>query len=123
MRIEGYDEDKVVFSDGSTITYSHEPDCCEYNYADFSVLDIFYDGEEFNDYYISETEYGFVLNLVCCAPHRMELPMHELGYFTVKKIYIPCYSEQNGYYSNSLMIHIEGKKTVYMPIEAKWLER
>lgn len=99
MKIEAWDEDKVLFSDGSYITYHHEADCCEYNYADFSVLDIFYKGQEFKDYSIEFVKYGFVLILE-------GLPYSE------SRVYIPFYSSQNGYYSTTCDLVIHGKESV-----------
>lgn len=98
MKITGYNDDEIKLSDGSTITYEHEPDCCEVNYADFSVLEVFYKGEEFDRYEIAPVEGGFVLKLIANGDGAF-------GYeFTVLGIYIPCYSDQNGYYASDVDI-------------------
>ncbi len=97
MKIEKWDEDKILFSDGSSITYDHERDCCEFNWADFSVLDIFYHGEEFDDYSLEFVKYG--MNLVMGG-----LPYHK------SRIYIPFYSSQNGCYSTYCDITVHGKQ-------------
>ena len=110
MQITGWDDEGIYFSDGSEIIYQHEPDCCEVNYADFSVLDVFYDREnpiEFEDYNIKAVDDGFLLYLNEKAPSKPGYtPMHMLceelyeGFITPTKIFVPCYSEQNGYYSS-----------------------
>ena len=99
IKIIGYDDEAISFSDGSSITFDHEQDCCEYNYADFNVLDVFYHGETFKDYHILPNEDGFILVL-------------EKTPYEWMKIFIPCYSEQNGYYTNQLDIYINNKSRV-----------
>lgn len=117
MKITKWDEDRIYFSDGSTISYQHEPDCCEYNWADFSILEVFYQQEEFVNFDIIPVEdYGFLLSL-----EFKQIPISPLSdkwcydYTPTKKIFIPCYSDQNGYYSTELTI------VVYRP-DAKGLE-
>lgn len=96
MKIEKWDIDHIWFTDGSTISYSYNQDCCECNWANFSVLEIFYQDEEFDDFeIIPVNEYGFILSL-------------EHDYTPTKKILIPCYSEQNDYYSSGITIMIRG---------------
>lgn len=46
MKIEKWNDDYIWFTDGSTISYDHCSDCCELNWADFSVLEVFYQDEE-----------------------------------------------------------------------------
>lgn len=96
MKINSWNDQLILFSDGSTITYDYEQECCEVNYADFSVLEMFYNDEEFIDFTIEYAEDGFLLILlgVGLVPHA-------------KKIFIPCYSEQNGYYSNNITVYAE----------------
>lgn len=101
MKITKFDDDKIEFSDGSAITYEHEQDCCECNWADFSVLEVFYDKDfEFNRYDVTPVDgAGFLLSLyyegssLCYEEWR-------------KNIFIPCYSDQNGYYATDLDIVI-----------------
>lgn len=38
MKITKWDDDRIYFSDGSTISYQHEQDCCEYNYTDDCIF-------------------------------------------------------------------------------------
>ena len=104
MKITKWTEDHVYFSDGSYITYSHFQDCCEHHYADFSILEVMYHGEEFESYEIETVEKaGFILKLYQDNGDKL------LGYTGYLNIFIPCYSEQNGYYTSLLDIHCYNK--------------
>lgn len=104
MKIKKWDDDYIWFTDGTTISYDHCQDCCECNWADFSVLEVFYQDEEFNDFeVIPVDDSGFLLSL--------KLPTPDPWYYAftpTKKIFIPCYSDQNGYYTSDLTIIIRG---------------
>ena len=86
MKVISIDE-KIVFDDGSTIEDFHEQDCCEYVYADFSQLaDTNIMDREFDDIRIEGVkDSGFRIN----------------GYF------VPCYNNQNGFYSSRLSLIIK----------------
>ena len=104
MKIKKWNDDYIWFTDGSTISYDHIQDCCEYNWADFSVLETFYQDEEFEDFEIIPVdECGFLLSLKLPTPD----PWY-YNYTPSKKIFIPCYSDQNGYYTSDLTIIIRG---------------
>lgn len=87
MKIKNITEEEILFNDGTVVTYNHDQDCCENVYADFNALkdtDIF--DKEFKDVKIEGVNgSGIKMN----------------GYF------IPCYNEQNGYYSSNLEIVIK----------------
>ena len=105
MKIKSWNDDYIFFTDGSTISYDHFQACYEYNWADFSVLEIFYQDEEFDDFeVIPADDCGFLLEL---KQRNTEL-WWDYDYIPTKKIFIPCYSEQNGYYSSDLTIIIRG---------------
>lgn len=80
---------ELQFSDGSIVRDVHEQDCCESVYADWEQLkdtDIL--SREFDDIEIEKVpDSGFRVN----------------GYF------VPCYNEQNGYYSSDLQLEIYRK--------------
>ena len=82
-------EKYIKFSNGQIISYDHDPDCCEYNYADFKQLEPLALSTVFNNYIIIEQagNSGF-----------------RFGNPPDKMFFIPCYSDQNGYYSNELDI-------------------
>lgn len=82
-------DEKILFSDGSEITFEHYPDCCEYNYADFSQLD---DIARITEFDTSNMIFEAVPN----SGFRFGNPN--------KMFFVPCYSEQNGYYSDEIDI-------------------
>lgn len=94
MRIVCITDDFIGFDTLDKISFKHEQDCCEHNYADFSVIK--------NHIFI---HHDFDRNL------KFEF-VNELG-FTFGdddiKIFVPCYSEQNGYYSTDLDILFNDK--------------
>lgn len=91
MRIKEITDERITFDNGNYITYDHEQDCCEWNYADFSYLV----GEagimdyDFPEELIFEfaSGYGFRFG----SDYR--------------KFFVPCYSDQNGYYSSDIDIY------------------
>lgn len=92
IKIVEVGKERLVFSDGVDIYSNHEPDCCEYNYADFSQIDDLAKEWEFEHPIIFERcEYGF-----------------RFGNKN-KMVFVPCYSYQNGYYSYSVDIYYNGE--------------
>ena len=94
MRIKGIVDGILVFDNGSCITFDHEQDCCEDNYADFDQLE-----SEACDFSFQEpldfemVEYGFLF-----------------GNKGVRMFFVPCYSDQNGYYTQDVDILYNGVK-------------
>lgn len=87
MKIKEITDEHILFDNGTKITDYHGQDCCERVYADFeslkttSIMD-----KNFRDIRITGAkDSGVKLN----------------GYF------IPCYNDQNGYYSSDLELIIE----------------
>lgn len=82
----------VSFDDGSSITDYHNQDCCEQVYADWEQIDDLFTSQDFESISIEQVEgNGFKIN----------------GFF------VPCYNNQNGYYSSDLaliIISTDGKK-------------
>lgn len=93
MKIKRITDEYILFDNGSKITFDHEQDCCEYNYADFTQLeDTGVEQEEFKEPLIFESlNEGFRFG--------------NKG----KMYYVPCYSSQNGYYSYDVDIYYNGK--------------
>lgn len=89
MKISRYGEDLgIEFDNGSLLYDYHNQECCEYNYADWnqlekSALDYEFDEKTFK---LVPNDYGFRFG------------------DESRTFYIPCYSEQNGYYSDSVNI-------------------
>lgn len=91
IKVVRAEEEYLEFSDGSTITSHHDPDCCEYNYADFTQIDDLAREWEFeHPILFEESEYGFRFGN------------------KDKMVFVPCYSNQNGYYSYSVSIYYNG---------------
>ena len=100
IKIFNVTDEAIEFSDGSRITYDHEQDCCEFNYADFQQLDDL------------------------ARAHHFQLPLRfeatEGSGFRFgdnrRMFFVPCYSEQNGYYTDEIDIYYthfkDGKKPV-----------
>ena len=98
MKIKRIDEEVIEFDNGNYITYDHPQDCCEWNYADFSQLDDI------------ARDYDFEENL------RFE-PLEEKGFRfgdSRQMFFVPCYSEQNGYYTGELDIYYRGKEVAHI---------
>ena len=97
MKIKEITYEHILFDDGSKITYDHEPDCCETNYADFEQLDTIARRTEFDSDLVFET---------------VDFVGFRFGNKPNKMFFVPCYSNQNGYYSNELEILYNGKEVL-----------
>ena len=95
--IERITEEEIFFSNGSTISYDHCADCCEWNYADFSQL------EEL----AKKTVFTFPLTF-----EKVEGAGFRFGNPVQKMFFVPCYSEQNGYYSDEIEIYFNGEEVL-----------
>lgn len=96
MRIVEVNEEYIEFSNGKRITYYHDQDCCEHNYADFEQLDDLARNYDFGDE-------------LCFEP----IDGSGFSFGDVRRMFfIPCYSYQNGYYSDSLEVWYDGKRVI-----------
>lgn len=95
MKIKEVTSEYIEFTDGSRITYDHVRDCCEINYADFEQIEESAFDEEFKQPLIIETIKG------------RGFRFGSIG-FCSNMFFIPCYSEQNGYYTSELDIYYDG---------------
>lgn len=88
MKVKDIVEDGVFFDNGDFMGYEHCPDCSEINWPDFRQLkDTGIFNEKFNTPLTFEKcDYGFRFG--------------NEG----KMYYVPCYTDQNGYYSNDVKI-------------------
>lgn len=93
MKIVEVNYEEVVFDNGSTIWYDHSQSCCEENYADFKQIEDAAMNWEFDEDLQFEMveDYGFRFG----SGGRM--------------FFIPCYSQQNGFYSTNLNIYYNGQ--------------
>lgn len=97
MKIVEVTDEHILFDNGHKITFDHEQDCCEYNYADFSQLTpetVGYDAE-----FTEPLDFAFL-----CGKGFL------FGNLGKAMIFVPCYSEQNGYYSTEIDIYYNGTK-------------
>ncbi len=98
--IKNVTEEYIEFSNGKKLTFDHESDCCEINYADFIQLDdlatetIFYENELVFE---SVEKYGF-----------------RFGNRGGNMIFVPCYTIQNGYYTSSVDIYYDEKIVLHV---------
>ena len=90
MKIKSVSEGRILFDNGNSITFDHYQDCCECNYADFTQIDPDAFNYDFDEDLVFEDakECGFRFG-------------NKNGYM----FFIPCYSEQNGYYSSDVDIY------------------
>lgn len=105
MKIKRVTENEIVFDNGNLITYFHDQDCCEHNYADFSVLtkDTIYIDHDFDP----NLQFEFIENEGFTFGDE------------IAKIFIPCYSCQNGWYSPDIEIRYNGERVLYGDCEEK----
>lgn len=94
-RIKEITEEKILFTNGAEITFDHDPFCCEWNYADFHQLDDIARIETFT--------FPLSFEAVDGAGFRF-------GNQPYKMYFVPCYSEQNGYYSDEIDIYLNGHR-------------
>lgn len=93
MRIKSVDETGIEFDNGKKIIDHHVSNCCENNYADFEQIEEQALSADFYENLIFESVLGGF----------------RFGSIGTHMFFIPCYSEQNGYYSSDIDIHYDGK--------------
>lgn len=96
MKIKEITSEYINFDNGEEITFFHGQDCCEDNYADFEQLDDIARVAEFS------------------TPLKFE-KVDNAGFRfgdEHKMFFVPCYSDQNGYYSSDLQIYYNGDLVV-----------
>ena len=89
------EEDLIEFSDGTRITCDHDQDCCECNYADCNQLD---DLARAYDFDTSNLKF-----------EAIEGSGFRFGDHPQRMFFVPCYSEQNGYYSSDIDVYLNGE--------------
>lgn len=116
MKIEIINDSGIIFNNGTKLSHYHRQDCCENVYADWeylrqynilpstgetiSIYDI-----EFDDSITNNIDYEKNMGIKLISK-------------TGDKWFIPCYNEQNGYYSSdlNLIIEFEDKPTITIDI-------
>lgn len=102
MKIVEVNYEHIKFDNGSIITFDHEQDCCEHNYADFEQIE-----EQ-----ALEAEFGKELVF-----EAVEGSGFRFGNKGTPMFFIPCYSEQNGYYSSDIDIYYNGEQVLNLECE------
>jgi len=100
LKVVNIDGDSLVFDNGATLSSSHDQDCCESHYLNFSELNISdFDGLEFNledDFFFKKVE-GYGVELIPLKGH----PVRVAGY-----------GYNNGYYGTNIdLVFSNGKIT------------
>lgn len=102
--------DHILFSNGAEISFDHLQECCEWNYADFQQLK----DTVFEDTIFTE---------------KLSFETTETGFrFGIKNnwFYVPCYSEQNGYYTSNIDIYYRkqrnGEAKKVLSFDAEFVE-
>lgn len=93
MRIKEITVEHILFDNGNEITFDHVQDCCESNYADFEQIDTAGRNHDYDEELVFEfvEDGGFRFG--------------DGNFMT----FIPCYSVQNGYYTDWIDIYYKGK--------------
>ena len=94
MRIVSVNDEHIEFEDGRKITFNHEQDWCEYNYAQFDALDDI------------ALDTDFDLDNLAFEP--VDHAGFRFGNSPNKMFFVPCYSEQSGYYTDEIDIYFDG---------------
>ena len=116
MKIERINDSGIIFNNGTKLSDYHSQDCCENVYADWEYLKQYNvlpsTGEtisiydiEFDDSITNNIDYEKNMGIKLISK-------------TGDKWFIPCYNEQNGYYSSNLnlIIEFEDKPTITIDI-------
>lgn len=104
MKIVAVNDKSIRFDNGKSITYDHDQDCCEFNYADFNQLDSIAKAYDFHEPLVFEKVDGYGFRFGNNGA----------------MFFVPCYSEQNGYYSSDLDIYYDNK--LVLAIECEWVD-
>ena len=110
MKIKEVNDEHILFDNGTEITFDHEQDCCECNYADFTQITpetVGYDQE-----FVEPLAFSFIdgkgFRFGNYARYGISNP-----------IFVPCYSDQNGYYSSDINVHYNGECIIIMECEER----
>ena len=99
MKIKEITSEYILFDNGKQITFENDQNCA-YNFADFLALKGTI-GEEFNWYEFKEP-----LNFEYVENYGFRFGNGSNMFF------VPCYSIQNGWYSDSVKIFFNGEEVL-----------
>ncbi len=95
MKLQSVANGHLVFDNGYILDYWYDRECCEDNYPDFSNI-----ADEVGDYDFDEKQ----LRL-----ERVEDYGFRFG-DSRRMFFVPCYSDQNGYYSSDITVRFFDSK-------------
>lgn len=95
MKLKKVYSDQLLFDNGYILETYHRQDCCEHNYPDFSNI-----ADEVGNYGFDETR-------LCLE--RVKDCGFRFG-DNKRMFFVPCYSEQNGYYSSDITVRFFNKE-------------
>ena len=102
MKIKKITDEGIIFNNGYKLEHYHDQDCCEHVYADWEILKTYNvslkTGEKIN---IKNIDFKQTIKTLIN-------PVPNAGFNLVskegEKFFVPCYNEQNGYYSSNLTL-------------------
>ena len=100
MKIKEINSEHILFDNEMKIEFDHVQDCCEYNYADFEQLS---DQQVIGIVEFDEKTMEF---------EKVEYSGFRFGSKGTQMYFVPCYSEQNGYYSSDVEIYFNNQKVL-----------
>lgn len=103
-KIKEINDEMILFDDGSKITYDHERDCCEHNYADFEQIDDIAKNTDFDTR-------AMIFEAVEDSGFRFGNEN--------KMFFVPCYSDQNGYYTAEIDIYYNNIRVLRFDCEER----
>ena len=101
-KIKEVTDEYILFTNDARITFDHYEECCEWNYADFEQLDDI----------ARQTTFQFPLLF-----ERIDGSGFRFGNYPNKMFFVPCYTEQNGYYTSELDIYLNGIEVLNLECE------
>lgn len=108
MKIKEITEYKIIFDNDYEMYYDHDQDCCEDNYADFEILKT-YNLSTKTGKMISIFDVEFAESLCDMFVDGVEYMGFNIQSTIGEKFFIPCYSDQNGYYTTELVLYLKKK--------------
>lgn len=109
MKIKEINGEKIMFDNGYELEYYHEQDCCENVYADFEILKT-YNLSTKTGKIIKIEEIDFEEELEKLIEGKVEIGFNMISKIG-EKFFVPCYNEQNGYYSSELELILHKSTT------------
>ena len=104
MRIKDVTSDFILFDNKTYITSEHYRDCCEINYADFEQIEQSAFDVEFDENLVFE---------------EVETQGFRFGSINTPMFFVPCYADQNGYYSSDVEIYYDSKQVLNVNCEMR----